>query len=280
MNQLFEQAKLIIFDLDGTLYEDTDHFEYYAEQLALHLPTDIQADYMAAYWNIAAGKHIVSIGKVYDAARDLVLKVDAFSLRVLQAWNWQGEELQPSEVSHLYPRSITLNFDSMIAIGDGWWLPVVCAKHFGAKSTQSAYVRTKEYMATELFQLTRISGLREALIHLGERKKTVLLTNSAVDDVARLLKLLDLDHIFSEIITEGNKPGHTTKHFMHLMDNYHVSAEQCLSIGDNFINEIAPAWKLGIKTIFIDFYNLHYPEYSGVKVSSISDIIPLIRQLP
>lgn len=140
MDTIFQQAELIIFDLDGTLYEDTVHFDYYAQQLKLEL-------------------------------------------------------------------------SKMIAIGDGWWLPNVCARHYGVMETHTSYERTKEYMATDQFTLTKIPHLRSSLLHLKTKKITVLLTNSQDDDVARLLHLLDLEGTFDDIITVAKKPLHTLNHF-------------------------------------------------------------------
>ncbi|HEX6923426.1 MAG TPA: hypothetical protein VF149_06340 [Bacillales bacterium] len=37
MKEWLENADLVIFDLDGTLYENTDHFEYLAKQIKSRL---------------------------------------------------------------------------------------------------------------------------------------------------------------------------------------------------------------------------------------------------
>lgn len=279
MINIFNTVELVIFDLDGTLYEDTDHFKYYAQLLKEELPEEVHNDYLREYGKMEAGQHIVTIGKVYDVVRDYVLKLDAISSTILQAWNWDGEELDREDVQRLYPNPITLDFDSMIAIGDGWWLPNVCARHYGAQNTQDAYVKTKEYMNTDQFHLTKIPGLREGLLHLKEKKKIVLLTNSEKDDVERLLTNLNLNGIFDDIVTEARKPQYTNRHFTNLLEKYNMPAHSGLSIGDNYLNEIAPALNLNMQTVFIDFYGLDYPEYQGVKVKSISDLINSMNEL-
>lgn len=273
METIFKKAELIIFDLDGTLYEDTDHFQYYAEQLMKQLPNDVQSSYLNEYEQMVAGKHIVTIGKVYDVLRDHVIKLDAINSTVIQAWTWEGEELESETIKRIYPNAISLDFDSMIAIGDGWWLPSVCARHFGAQDTQKAYVATKDYMATDQFKLTKIPGLREGLLHLKNKKNIVLVTNSEKDDVKRLLKNLDLDNVFEDVVTEARKPQFTLNQFNRLSEKYNLEPEQVISIGDNYINEIAPALKLGMQSVFIDFHEFDYPEYDGLKVKSISDLI-------
>lgn len=272
MNNLFSKCKLIIFDLDGTLYEDTDHFTYYANQLKQHVEVSKQPLFEEEYKKIESGDHIVTIGKVYDVVRDLVLEVNTQS-EVKKAWTWSGKELAEMEWKKYYPHPLTYDFESMIAIGDGWWLPNVCAKHFGVIDTQSSYNRTKEYMVTPDFELTKIKRLREALVYLKNKRDIVLLTNSQADDVERLLLAIDLNNVFDRIITKAQKPKMTLNHFSSLLNEYNINPSNALSIGDNYLNEIAPAIQLSMKTIFIDFYNLSYEEYDGMKVKSISDTI-------
>lgn len=279
IQQTLYSSQLYIFDLDGTLYEDTDHFSYYAEQLKLELPENVRNDFMKEYEKMEAGDHIVTIGKVYDVVRDHILSIDSVTSKVTNAWKWDGNQLVDDEIAQLYPHPISLDFDSMIAIGDGWWLPNVCARHYGAVDTQEAYHKTKEFMATDAFTLNQIEGLREALIHLKTKKHIVLLTNSQPDDVERLLNMLHLNDIFDDVITVAKKPQLTHHHFQQLMNKYDVQASSTLSIGDNFLNEIAPALQLNMRTIFIDFYGLEYAEYNGPKVQSISNIIPYIHSL-
>ncbi|REB11026.1 HAD family hydrolase [Sporosarcina sp. BI001-red] len=276
---IFTNVDLVIFDFDGTLYEDEDHFTYFAEQLKKRLPEDVQSLFKTEYEKMVAGEHAVTIGKVYDAIHDHIVKIEPIHSTVVNAWNWGGEELADELIQRLYPQPITFDFDTMIAIGDGWWLPNVCAMHFGLQDTQTAYVETKEFMATDQFQLTKIPGLREALLQLKEKKNIVLLTNSQADDVQRLLQNLNLHEIFETTITEAKKPQDTTKHFLELLQKFNIPAEKALSIGDNYINEIAPAMKMGMSAVYIDRYEVEYPEYQGRKVQSISDLINEVNAL-
>lgn len=273
MTNLYQQADVIIFDLDGTLYEDTDHFAYFADLLKQEVTDDLKVDFEKEYERMIAGDHIVTIGKVYDAVKDNVLEIDSSSMKVYKAWTWSGTSIDKETITQEYSSPVQCDFNTMIAIGDGWWLPNVCAKHFGVADTYPAYEKTKEYMATDQFQLTQIPKLRDSLWHLKEKKEIILITNSQADDVQRLLQQLNLEGIFENIITQAKKPQITMNHFSAIMKKYAVKPEKMLSIGDNYINEIAPAIRLGMNTIFIDVYGLSYPEYKGKKVSSISETL-------
>ncbi len=252
MKSFLEDAKLVIFDLDGTLYEDTDHFDYYAELLKEELRTEeekkhFQIDYEA----MKAGNHIVKIGKAYDAQRDNILTLDPMTLQVTEVHNWDGQLIHQSEVGTLYKEPLVFNFETMIAIGDGWWLPLVTALHYGIKDTFTSYNKTKEYMVTENFELTKTPGLKQGLLNLKKTKQIVLCTNSDLDDVIRLLKELDLEGIFDYILPSSMKPTKTAELFQSLFNKFNIAPQESVSIGDNFINEIAPALKLGMKAVYI-----------------------------
>ncbi|WP_246943789.1 HAD family hydrolase [Bacillus pinisoli] len=251
MKSFLEEAKLVIFDLDGTIYEDTDHFDYYGDLLKAQLTEEDQVHFQRDYEAMKAGHHIVKIGKAYDVERDYVLTLDPMTLEITEVHNWVGEAISQEEVHTLYPEPLQFNFENMIAIGDGWWLPFVAAKHYGVKDTYTSYNKTKEYMVTEDFQLTKTPGLKDALVELKESKKLVLCTNSDIDDVGRLLKELELDLIFEHILPSSMKPTNTEAHFKKLLTQYEVQPHEVVSIGDNFINEVAPALKLGMKAIYI-----------------------------
>lgn len=248
-----DDAKLLIFDLDGTLYEDTDHFDYFASSLKEMLSPEKQEDFQKEYEQIKHGEHPVTIGKAYDAVRDAVVTVDPMTGKATAACDWNGRDWPTCKVHETYPEQLRFDFEKMIAIGDGWWLPQTTGRHFGLPSqiTVDCYNKTKEYMVTDAFQLTKTPGLKAGLLRLKREKTTVLLTNSQKDDVERLLSELDLNGLFDEIIPSAMKPAETESHFKKIMATHGVKPEEAVSIGDNLINEIAPALRLGMKAIYI-----------------------------
>jgi FMN phosphatase YigB (HAD superfamily) len=252
MDHIFTEGKLFIFDLDGTLYEGTDHFDYYAKRLLLDVAIENKEAFIRDYEMMKSGNHPIKIGKAYDVERDTVLTLDPFTLKVVKAETWHGEAWPNEQCIEVYSEQLSFDFEKMIAIGDGWWLPFAAAKHYGVQNSHARYVETKEYMVTEQFHLEPIQGVREGLLRLKETKKIVLVTNSDIDDVGRLLKELSLDGVFEHIITSAKKPSRTEELFNHLITQYEVKPKEVVSVGDNFINEIAPALLMGMNGIYID----------------------------
>ncbi|WP_349409675.1 HAD family hydrolase [Pseudalkalibacillus sp. SCS-8] len=267
MKQFYPDCKLVIFDLDGTLYEDTDHFDHYASLLKERVAPEHQADFLNDYEAMKKGDHTVSIGKAYDADHDAILTLDPLTLKVTHVQQWDGKEWDHTRIQGTYSEDITFDFEKIIAIGDGWWLPYTAARHHGVsiEETYQCYTETKEYMVTDAFELTKTPGLRDGLLKLKEEAEVVLVTNSEEDDVQRLLKELELDDIFPEIVPLAQKPVQTKKIFLDLMKKYNAKPEETVSIGDNLINEIAPALVLGMRTIYIQPTGIEM-EHENLKV--------------
>ncbi|UOQ43454.1 HAD family hydrolase [Halobacillus salinarum] len=275
---MIEEAVCLIFDLDGTLYEDTNHFEYYANQLKDRVSKENQSKFEEDYQAALANEHPVTIGKVFDIKYDSILTVDPFTNCVIQAEEWSGREVTEFERKKRYSDEIKYDFESMIAIGDGWWIPFSIAIHYGVSlvSAYQCYVLTKEYMVSEHFRMSKTPRLKDCLKGWKEDKVLILMTNSEEYDVQNILQRLGLRNIFHEIISSAEKPGRTLEHFQNIMGKYRLRPDQVISIGDNFMNEIAPALKLGMKGICIQ--PVHgLDQYSGLKVvGSLKEITMIL----
>jgi FMN phosphatase YigB (HAD superfamily) len=269
----YNDFKLYVFDLDGTLYEDTDHFDYYSDLLKQEVLQEEQVQYEEEYEQMKNGTHIVEIGKAYDVNRDSVLTLDPLSLKVTEVHDWDGNAWTEEEIRKHYSEEITFDFENIIAIGDGWWLPFVCAKHYKVKDTYTSYLKTKEYMVTDQFQLTKTPGLREGLLKLKQNKQIVLMTNSDSEDVGRLLKEIKLDGIFDDVITSALKPKNTTNYLKEVLEKYQIEAQDAISIGDNFINEIAPALALGMNALLIQEAEVAVDHEKLTTVKSLADVL-------
>ncbi|MGG1575704.1 HAD family hydrolase [Fictibacillus sp. NRS-1165] len=262
MREMIEKSKLLVFDLDGTLYEDTDHFDYYCSLLQQRADVSIQEEFYNAYEEMKQGSHPVAIGKVYDLKKDAALTVDPLTLQVTAAHLWDGTPMDEETLKREYSGELTYDFERFIAIGDGWWLPYVTAMHYGLsqQDTWESYNATKVYMVSDEFSLTKTPGLKESLQRLKREKHLVLMTNSEKDDVLRLLRELELDELFDEIFSSSRKPVKTKEILKAIISKYKVKPEEAVSIGDNFINEIAPALLMGLNAVYIqpNGYDLHH----------------------
>lgn len=251
MLPFISSSRLLIFDLDGTLYEDTAHFDYYANLLMQRVGA--KSSFYEEYEKMKQGKHPVNVGKGYNVEHDCIVTIDPMDFALLAVEDWDGTKWDERKQREVFGDKVTFDFEHTIAIGDGWWLPYVTALHYGLSREEAyfCYQETKEFMITDEFKLKKTPGLLEGLQQLKRNKVLVLVSNSDEQDVSRLLKELGLENIFAEIIPSAQKPAYTAKRFTYLLDKYQCAPEEAVSIGDNFINDIAPALRLGMKTILI-----------------------------
>lgn len=270
------KTKVLVFDLDGTLYEDTHHFDYQAARLKEKLPANKQDLFEKDYLAAKKGEHPLIIGRIYDVKNDLILvQLDNI---VKEAYQWNGNQLSQEEIAKLYQNKIELDFEKMLSVGDPWWISMSIAAHYGMeyKVSYQAFLETREYMMGPQFVMKPIQGFQAALQTVQEKKELVLLTNSPKPDSEAILQKLGLQDIFSLKIFNGEKPTKTVERFEQIKAHFQVSYEEIVSIGDNWINEIRPAKALGCSTIFIDAHGLGDETFADLVVKRMSDVIPYL----
>lgn len=273
---IFNDIKVIIFDLDGTLYEDTHHFGYYSKRLQERLPEENRDLFNQDYHAALAGKHPLQIGRIYDMVHDLIL-VQKEGL-VTEAYDWSGSSLPEEQVKMLYPNPVMVDLDQMLSIGDLWWIPSSIARHYGLGNEKSygAFLDTRRYMMSEDFQMKPVEGLRELIEQMKNHCRMVLMTNSPEPDSEAILKKLGLQESFDMKIFEARKPIATKQQISEIRQQCNVDYTQILSIGDNWMNEILPAQELGCQTLLIDPHHRSNVGQADVIVHRIGELIPIL----
>ncbi|WP_048600614.1 HAD family hydrolase [Rubeoparvulum massiliense] len=265
------QMELLVFDLDGTLYEEQAHFTYYARCLQEMLPLERQADFWQDYQNMQSGTHIALIGKIYDIKRDLVLTVEPLMKRVQAVHCWNGEPLPQSKWPSEYQAPIELRYGEFLGIGDRWILATTAALHQGLTNGYPAYQKTKLYLASPDFMMRKTPGLKEALARYQGTKKIVLLSNSDEDAAHEILEKLDLHSYFDWLIPRAGKPMETKNWLQKVLQTYQIQPEHAISIGDNLFNEVLPAIELGMKSIYIYDGKMEFTHPSLIQVETLAN---------
>ncbi len=217
------------------------------------------------------GRHVLRMGRTYDRRRDMVLETTADGW-VRRAWDWLGTEIGADQRSLWYPQPVQFDMQWMISIGDNWWIPTACAYHHGVESTYDAYLAAKEYLASDAASLTPISGVKDGLAALKRTTKLVVATNSDWADTMRILRHLGLAAAFHGIYPDCQKPKYSTAVFQRISRELAVPPQCCLSVGDNYLNDIYPAARLGMQTCLIDPYDLYGDDHADLRIRSLGDV--------
>ncbi len=275
-----QAIRVIVFDLDGTVYDDTRHFELYAKEIQSHLPEEAQEDFWADYTAAVEGRHpALRIGTFYDVARDLVLQTKAG--RVVRALHWDGSEIPPVVREQLYPGVVEPDHSAIMNVGDLWWVPSAVSAHHGgeAEKHSAAFLRIREVMSDPDFVVRPIAELQETIAGLRGKVIQVLATNSPQPDSEAILTKVGLLGLFDRMFFRSNKPAGLKAIFAQLSEQYGVPMSAILSVGDNLINEIAPAKAMGCQTVFIDPHGLGASDEADLVVTTMTEFLPTLRKV-
>ncbi len=273
------KVRAIVYDLDGTIYDDTRHFELYAKEIQSGLPEQVRDAFWSDYRAVVEGKHpSLRIGTFYDAERDVVLHLQGG--RVERAVHWDGSLVPPLVVREVYRGDIEPDHDKVMNVGDLWWVPAAIGAHYGGSKEhrERAFLQIREMMADPAFEIRPIPGLKEVLEAARGQVVQVLATNSPQPDSEAILTKIGVMGLFDRMYFRSNKPLGMRDVVEELCRAYRLQPSEILSVGDNLVNEITPARALGCQAVFIDPHGLGTPEDADLVVRSMRDFIPLLRR--
>lgn len=273
------RVRLIVYDLDGTVYDDNRHFGIYARLIGEHLPADVQPAFALDYAAVVEGRHpALRVGTFYDTRHDLVLVPKAGRIR--RALRWDGTEVSPEEREQLYPGVVEPDQQTILNVGDLWWVPSAVSLHHGGnrENHSRSFFQVRDIMAEPAFTMEPIPGLQETIAGLQGRVLQVLATNSPQPDSEAILTKVGLLGLFDRLYFRSNKPMGLKAIFSELAEAYGLEMGQILSVGDNLVNEIAPARAMGCQTVFIDPFCLGDDDDADLRVQAMSELIPLLRR--
>lgn len=274
-----QNITVILFDLDGTLYENTDQYEYYVKCLASRLEGEARERFLEDYRRIVRGQHTLKYGHTYDLEKRLVLCTDGS--RVTHAWTWEGH---PVDISGVYDDlPVVHDMCRFLTASDPWWVPPVCACHNGLsfEVCEDAFQQARKYMMSPGYKYICPPGIAEALRDTSLRFYQVLATNSPSHEGKRILAETGLEGVFDIEIYSAGKPHGTAQVVKHIVEYFGCAPCEILSIGDNPFNEIFPPRNLGCQTLLVDPCGCYKNDESvGPRVDSLSQVFPLLLNKP
>lgn len=141
-----------------------------------------------------------------------------------------------------------------IDAADGWEAAVRLAggERGASRAFGEAFAATRGYMLTDACELEVPDGLPDLLRRLEGGVRRVLASNTPAYGVMPLLERLDLAGLFDEISCDSAKPVGFARRLRAYAELYDLSPNAVLSIGDHFVNDIAPALDAGCATAYVD----------------------------
>ena len=189
------QNRIVIFDLDGTIYQNSVfHRGYLRTLVAGTWAEPLEADLVRLAEAIFAGREL-DMNRFYRRGRAEAATVpelvQALRKRVLPGMTYAE----------------ALKADDVVYLGDAWAVLAYLGDALGCLDGDRA---------NEVYRLTRLQmeqagmhgdrGLYEAIMRLEQRCRVVLLSNSYEETVREFLRQLGFAGAFREICSSANKP--------------------------------------------------------------------------
>ncbi len=249
----------IIFDVDGTLYEEPAAYARYVEELSRYVAPERQEEFLAEWHAAREGRHALRVGGGYDVPTDTLFRHLAGT--IISHCDWQGHPLPampnpeaspPSEDARpgALPTETLVFGDDVLSIGDLWGLASALAIHYGLARSErdNAFLATRAYMDGPDFPMSPSPGLAQILERLHRSTvRLVAMTNSPAETTQTVLGKLGLLSYFDETFAAARKP----RGIREVLAG-HPAPARILSIGDNYINEIEPVLQAGGAALYID----------------------------
>ena len=268
MEKELREIRVILFDMDGTLYQDhTFHRDYLRYLLAgtEHAGFADQA--------IRLADEIMDHGVV---PMDRFYRVRPIS----QVENWQqlAEYLRGRMIDEMpFETCYRDGLGGLQFLADPWEVATMIAAALGTleQNGEEAFLRVRKEM--EDHALTPDPELRELLEALKERYITVLLSNSPEQSAANFIDRLGFTGAFSFVLYDACKPYRLFENLRRHPGLEDMPGRAVLSVGDHAFNEIVNVHLAGGETIWMDPYGSHPQIPCTFRVKDIPQLMALLR---
>lgn len=262
-----KDIKVLVFDLDGTLYQD----ENFVRPYLTHMFEGSNSESVVSMWSreverMLNGQHALKIGHFFSKAYKSGLRHRGGE--IIGMYDWEGKE------GELLTEPFSHSIDDIHYIGDAWGVLGTIAEYADVPVSKrsEAFMAVRREMISELNSVKPHIGVQAAIRGLGSIRHTLLMTNSPEDAARDFVVKLGLDNAFDAIVYGGEKPHGLSDYLQRYMREHDIAPEQIASIGDNAWNDLYPVKRLGGRTILISPYETHDDEVWDLRLRTLDEL--------
>lgn len=260
--------KTVVFDLDGTIYQDITFHQHYLHYL-------VQGTKWAQ-WEAALVEFV-----------DLVFAGQALHMNEF----YRTTVLNPRTPGDFFSaleelRCPSLTYDQalcrrdVIYLGDGWAVVTLIGDALGLLNGER---RDRVYrLARRHMEEQGMEGsvtLRQAVQELSSVYKVILMSNSPADTALEFLRQLGYHHLFPIICSSANKPYEMIEKLEEIDPMIFAEPQRVLSIGDHAFNDLMPIKQKGGRTVWLNpFPNIQRAE-CDLELATLDDLAWYLNDL-
>lgn len=246
-----DKIKVIVFDLDGTIYQNITFHKDYIHYLVEGTDKEAWEENLLEF-----------VDDVFCGKR---LKMNMF---------YHAIEIEAADPDHhfsMLEEAIAADMscddmpakDEYIYLGDAWAVLTLLGYSLGLNKgdrCEEIYKRTRQSM--EIQGLHGNERLRNAIVKAGMRYEIVLLSNSYFSTAMEFLRQIGFDQIFGKMEFSVEKPHGLVNVLKKLCPLALDHPETVLTIGDHAYNDLEILRRIGCCTLWINpFTGIHEPSY-------------------
>jgi FMN phosphatase YigB (HAD superfamily) len=268
---LHDDIKVIVFDLDGTLYAGEAFLPDYLRLLgdlsgcdAVALQDEVDA--------ILAGRHPVPVGAVHDAEDDRLIIAPGSEVTAVIGWSGDRFDTDSRVGAALGP------LDGRVYLGDPWQVVRAVGRHHAIPEAVAAeaFRRVRLRINADPTAHVDVSELDDVLVETRDIEHRYVMTNTPEPLAAELVHRLGLPAWADEIHYDARKPDGLATWLLTLFNRHRVAPSSVMCIGDNLINDVRPALEAGARAIWIDPYRALQEEGQATRVDRLRAIGPIL----
>jgi FMN phosphatase YigB (HAD superfamily) len=142
----------------------------------------------------------------------------------------------------------------------------------------AAYRASRADLADGLISTHAPEGFASFLAAFPASAHRVLVSNSPANGLTEQLEKLELSRSFDEIVTSANKPAGLPDIAQRILAEHGVEPQRLASVGDIWVNDLAPVAALGATTALID--RMPVPEGAAptIRAPHIEELYPWLLE--
>lgn len=261
------RIKTILFDMDGTLYQD---FHFHRDYLRYSLEGTEYESRLPEALELAE-RTLCGKGLVMNRFYHLPDKVPAAGELEDQLRSAMCTEMP-------FAQCYETGLGELAYLGDPWEVVTLIAAAYGVleQNGEKAFLRVREQMHRQ--SICADPELLAVLLKLKERYHTILLSNSPQQSASDFIEKLGFQDAFCEKIYDAHKPYGLLQTVYHFHPELRECPEQMLSVGDHAFNEIENILLAGGKTLWMNPYADAPQVKTTWSVCSIAELILFLKE--
>lgn len=258
---VFPHLQFILFDLDGTVYQDPYIHRDYIPLLVENSEFQPWTAALCQFCDKVLAGEALEFNAFYLPGQNHAQSPEEFF-----------SDLQAMQRPTAEPGTINL--------GDAWAMVDLVGTSLGLTANgrgEELYQRTRAKMLSRAKPVD--SRFRQVLECLAQKYFTILMSNSSKNVAEEYLKTIGLEGIFERTVYSARKPHGILDALNAADENILRSPDKLLSIGDFYYNDLAPLSGLGAKTIWMNPYTGVKPAPCDWELKTVQDLRIFLEQL-